>query len=57
MRKDLRDEWISNDEERLTRDALADVDAGRVVDHEAVLVWAESLGADCRVRAPCPKRR
>jgi hypothetical protein len=28
----------SKEEERLTREALADVDDGRVVDHEAVLV-------------------
>ncbi|MBZ9993214.1 hypothetical protein [Mesorhizobium sp. BH1-1-4] len=46
----------SDEEERLTRDALADVDAGHVVDHEAVLAWAESLGKDCPVSAPCPKR-
>jgi predicted transcriptional regulator len=54
MRKDLMDRRISKDEERLTRDALA---AGRVVDHEAVLAWVESLGADCQVPAACPKRR
>jgi predicted transcriptional regulator len=56
MRKDLMDRRISKDEERLTRDALADVDAGRVVDHEAVLAWAQSLGADCQVPAPCPMK-
>jgi len=27
----------------MTLEALADVDAGRVVDHEAVEKWAESL--------------
>jgi hypothetical protein len=36
--------------ERLTREAMADVDAGRVVDHRAVLAWAESLGY--RLSAP-----
>jgi predicted transcriptional regulator len=32
--------------EQLTYEALADVDAGRVIDHQQVLVWAESLGTD-----------
>lgn len=37
--------WIDQEEERsrLTREALADVDAGRVIDHQAVLAWADSL--------------
>jgi predicted transcriptional regulator len=37
--------WIGEEEERhrLTLEALADVDAGRVVDHEAVRAWADSL--------------
>ena len=30
----------------MTIEALADVDAGRVVDHEAMLAWADSLGTD-----------
>jgi predicted transcriptional regulator len=40
--------WIDQEEERsrLTRDALADVDAGRVIDHQAVQAWADSLGTD-----------
>jgi len=40
--------WIAQEEERgrLTREALADVDAGRVIDHQAVQAWADSLGAD-----------
>ena len=29
--------------QRMTLEALANVDAGRVVDHEAVEKWAESL--------------
>jgi predicted transcriptional regulator len=39
--------WIAQDEERdrLTREALADVDAGRVIGHQAVQAWADSLGA------------
>ena len=36
--------------ERLTREALADVDAGAVIDHGAVRAWADSLG----VEAPLP---
>jgi predicted transcriptional regulator len=41
-------DWISREEEqdRLTREALADVDAGHVIDHRAVLAWADSLDSD-----------
>ena len=37
--------WVDQEEERhkLTLEALADVDAGRLVDHEAVVAWADSL--------------
>lgn len=37
--------WIDQEEERsrLTREALADVDAGQVIDHQAVQAWADSL--------------
>lgn len=37
--------WIDQEEERrrLTLEALADVDAGHVIDHQAVQAWAESL--------------
>ena len=28
---------------RLTHEALADVDAGRLIDHQAVVAWAASL--------------
>lgn len=40
--------WINQEEERsrLTREALTDVDAGSVIDHQAVQAWADSLGAD-----------
>jgi len=40
--------WVDQEEERsrLTREALADVDAGMVVDHRSVQAWAESLGTD-----------
>ena len=38
---DVRDE-----RSRLTRAALADVDAGRVIDHLSVQTWADSLRID-----------
>lgn len=46
--------WIDQEEERsrLTREALEDVDQGRVVDHQAVLAWAESLGTDKPLPVP-----
>ncbi len=46
--------WLAQEEERerLTREALADVDAGRVVDHLAVQAWADSLDADEPRSAP-----
>jgi predicted transcriptional regulator len=38
--------WVAEEEERrkLTLEALAQVDAGEVIDHDAVKAWAESLG-------------
>lgn len=46
--------WIAQEEERhrLTLEALADVDAGRVIDHQAVQAWAESLETDHPLPAP-----
>ncbi len=40
--------WIDQEEERrrLTLEALADVDAGHVIDHQAVQAWADSLDTD-----------
>lgn len=40
--------WLEQEEkrERLTREALADVDAGLVVDHQAVQAWADSLSTE-----------
>jgi len=37
--------WIAQEEERdrLTQKALADVDNGHFVDHQAVQAWADSL--------------
>ena len=46
--------WIAQEDERdrLTHMALADVDAGRVIDHETVLAWADSLGSDQELPVP-----
>lgn len=40
--------WIEQEEERsrLTREAMVDVDAGRVIAHPAVQAWADSLGTE-----------
>ena len=40
--------WVDQEEERhrMTLTALEDVDAGRVIDHQAVQAWADSLGTD-----------
>ena len=46
--------WIDQEEERsrLTREALADVDAGRVIDHQAAQAWADSLSTDTPLPVP-----
>ncbi|WP_422475741.1 CopG family ribbon-helix-helix protein [Endozoicomonas sp. ALB032] len=46
--------WIDQQEERdrLTREALSDVDANAVIDHQAVQEWAESLGTDNPLPVP-----
>jgi predicted transcriptional regulator len=46
--------WIVQEEERdhLTQEALTDVDAGRVIDHQAVQAWADSLSSDEPLPAP-----
>jgi predicted transcriptional regulator len=48
--------WIDQEEEcsRLTHEALSDVDAGRVIDRQAVQAWAESLDTDTPL--PPPRR-
>ena len=40
--------WVDQEEERnrLTREALSDVDAGRVIEHRAVQAWADSLATE-----------
>ena len=46
--------WIGQEEERsrLTREALADVDTGQVIDHQSVQAWANSLGTDKPLPVP-----
>lgn len=46
--------WLDQEEERsrLTREALAEVDAGRVIDHQAVQSWAESLSTETPLPVP-----
>jgi len=40
--------WVDLEEERhrMILEGLADVDAGRLIHHEAVRAWADSLGTD-----------
>lgn len=46
--------WVNQEEvrSRLTREALADVDAGRVIDHQAVQAWADSLDTEHPLAEP-----
>lgn len=41
-------DWLGQEEERrrLTLEALADVDTGHVIDHQAMQAWANSLDTD-----------
>lgn len=46
--------WIDQEEERsrLTREALVDVDAGNVIDHQTVQAWANSLDTESPLPVP-----
>ena len=46
--------WVAQEEERcrLTREALEDVDAGRVIDHQEMQAWADSLETDSPLPPP-----
>ena len=37
---------------RLTREALADVDSGRVIGHQAVQAWVDNLSANTALPVP-----
>jgi predicted transcriptional regulator len=49
--------WIASEEERdrLTLEALADIDQGLVIDHEAVEAWADSLSTENPLPLPQPR--
>lgn len=46
--------WIEQEEEhsRLTREAMADVDAGSIINHQDIKVWADSLTTDKPLPVP-----
>jgi predicted transcriptional regulator len=46
--------WVDQEEERhqMTLEALKDVDAGRVIDHQAIQAWADSLSTDAPLWPP-----
>jgi predicted transcriptional regulator len=46
--------WVGQEEERrrLTLEALADVDAGNVIDHQNVRAWADRLGTESPLPVP-----
>lgn len=46
--------WVDQEEERsrLTREAMADVDARHIIDHQAVQSWADSLSTDAPLPIP-----
>lgn len=43
--------------DRLTYEALEDVDSNQVIDHEAVQAWADSLGTDGPLALPCTQEK
>lgn len=53
IRQALAD-WLAQEKERnrMTRQALADVDAGNVIDHQAVQAWADSLSTSSPLPPP-----
>jgi predicted transcriptional regulator len=55
IEQEALDAWIVQGEERhrLTLEGLAEVDAGRLIDHAALESWARSLDTD----APPPPPR
>jgi predicted transcriptional regulator len=44
--------WVEREEERhrMTLEGLADIDAGRVVDHAEIVAWIDSLEAGLKQR-------
>ncbi len=46
--------FSAEERHRMTLEALADVDAGRVVDHTDVEAWGDRLGTDHPLPVPTP---
>lgn len=46
--------WVDQEEERhrMTLEALADVDAGHVISHQAIQAWGDSLATDAPLPPP-----
>lgn len=46
--------WVNQEDERhrMTLEALADVDAGRIISDEAMETWADSLSSDTPLPRP-----
>ena len=51
--------WVDQEDERrrLTLEAMDDVDAGHVIDHQALQAWAASLSAEPSEPTPEPTPR
>ena len=41
---------------RLTLEALDDVDNGRLIDHQAVVDWVDSLSTEQKIPLPAPEK-
>lgn len=46
--------WVDQEEERrrMTVEAMADIEAGQVIEHQSVQAWAESLSSDKPLLVP-----
>ena len=46
--------WVDQEEERrrMTLNAMADVEAGQIIDHQSVQAWADSLSTDKPMPTP-----
>ena len=46
--------WVDQEEERrqMTLEGMSDVEAGKVVNHQSVQVWADSLSTDAPLPVP-----
>lgn len=46
--------WVDQEEERrrMTLEGMADIEAGQVIEHQTVLVWAESLSTNTPLSVP-----